>query len=174
MHGGRTVTLASGVDHQIGPLQGGFRLPEQARRQHVAIAEWGTAIHEKDVQVTVEPKVLKTVIQDEHIGIKLFLSQQPRGITISAYDRHKPRHRRGEMYRLVTGFGGREKYGLPIAHDAGIPLKRPAIPPGYDRNPLPAGHEESSQKCRHGRLASPPHGNVSNGDDRAVQAPDAQ
>ncbi len=64
---GRTM-VGPREHHQIGALERGFRFPQQTSRQQMAGAPGIKGVDQHNIQVAGKPAVLKTIVENQHVG----------------------------------------------------------------------------------------------------------
>ena len=112
-------------DHDsIGPRERGHRLPEAPQGGKMATAPRITGIDQHEIEVPLEPEMLKPIVKQHHVGTQA-LSLGPAAGAVRIDDHRHTREAACHLQRLVTDLGG-SLSGSRSDHDH-LPVIEPPV-----------------------------------------------
>src|SRR5216684_4741744 len=149
-------------DRRIGSSQRSQRFAHRARGKEPSVAEAARGVDQHEVEVALEPHMLKTVVEDYDVEGEAFSEQLDR-VDSAARDRYRPGERLRHHDGLVAGFIWAEQRAVG---DKLLAASAPAPSTAHDPDVQAFGSKARGEKQRKRGLAVAADGQISHADRR--------
>jgi hypothetical protein len=155
----------SGKDDRVGAMQGDKWLAQNTRRENTTIAGKGGTIEECQIEVTMNSEVLKSVVEDQYIGMEVIDGAKARMDAAAPHQHRHPGQGMGEHARFVPSLLRGEQDGMAIGDNVDVPTDRTAVATTDDRRAMTEFLQKIGQISDHRGLAAATQHQIADGND---------